>query len=184
MSGNFLGVPLMFIGMVLIINAVWLQGKVETKDVGVFNVMVGILGAIGAIYFAWAQSSFPLSAGVMLFAMTYLWVGINALRGATDQRALGVYCLLVALITIPYAIQAYKGGDLGWAFEWVSYGVLWYLFYQLLGKSNTRITGITIAMTYFVGVEVLVTGWVNLYGYWPFGNWWPLQAMATMTSIG
>jgi hypothetical protein len=84
----------------------------------------------------------------------------------------------VALVTIPYAIKAFKGGDLGWAFEWVSYGLLWYLFYQLLAKGNTGITGLTVGLTYFVGFEVLVTGWIYLYGYWPFGNWWPLQAAA------
>lgn len=179
MTGHFLAVPLVFIGMVLIINAAWLQGKVDTRDVGVFNVLVGILGAMGSFYFGWAQSDFPLSAGVMLFAMTYLWVGINAIRGATDQRALGMYCLLVAGVTIPYAIKAFKGGDLGWAFEWVSYGLLWFMFYQLLAKANSGLTGATAALTYFVGFEVLITGWLYIYGYWPFGNWWPLQALAS-----
>jgi len=177
MTGHFLGVPLLFIGMVLIINAAWLNGKVETKDVGVFNLLVGILGSMGAIYFGWAQQNFALSAGAMLFAMTYLWVGINALRGATDQRALGMYCMLVAVVTIPYAIKAFKGGDLGWAFEWATYGTLWYMFYLLLTKGKP-IASATAAMTYFVGAEVLITGWIYLYGYWPFGNWWPLQTAA------
>ena len=36
----------------------------------------------------------------------------------------------------------------------------------------------TVAMTYFVGIEVAITGWIYLYGYWPFGNWWPLQIAA------
>jgi len=178
MTGSFLDVPLLFIRMTLSLNAAWLNGRVETKDVGVFNLLVGILGAMSAIYFGWAQQSFALSAGVMLFSMTYLWVGINALRGATDQRALGMYCLLVAFVTIPYAIKALKGGDIGWAFEWVTYGSLWYLFYLLLAKQNSSITGMTAALTYFVGAEVLITGWAYLYGYWPFGNWWPLQSVA------
>ena len=179
MTGSFLGVDLLFIGMVLLVNAAWLQGKVETKDVGVMNLLVGILASMSSIYFGWAQQSFALSAGAMLFAMTYVWVGVNALRGATDQRALGMYCMLVALVTIPYAIKAFKGGDLGWAFEWVTYGSLWYLFYVLLGKQNASVTGVTTALTYFVGAEVLVTGWIYLYGYWPFGNWWPLSVASS-----
>jgi len=85
MEGHYLGVPLVFIGMVLILNAAWLQGKVDTRDVGIFNLLVGILGAMSALYFGWAQSNFSLAAGAMLFAMTYLWVGINAVRGATDH---------------------------------------------------------------------------------------------------
>ncbi|KAF3999534.1 AmiS/UreI family transporter [Glaciimonas immobilis] len=175
MTGDFLGVPLMFIGIAVTLNAAWLGQKVDTRDVGIYNLLAGTLGAIGSVYFAWAHSNIPLSAAVMLFAMTFIWVGINAIRGAVDQRALGLYCLLVAIITIPFAIQAYRGGDLGWAFEWVTYGILWYLFYQLMGRANTRSMGLTIAVTYFVGIEVLITGWVYLYGYWPFGKMWPLQ---------
>jgi putative amide transporter protein len=173
MTGSWLGVDMLFIGMILIVNALWLQGKVETKDVGYFNLFVGILATISVLYFGLVQNSIPLAAGGMLFAMTYLWVGVNAIRGATDQRALGYYCLLVAIVTIPYMSKAFQGGDLGWAFSWASYGILWYMFYQLLTKGNA-LGGLTTAMTYFVGIEVAITGWLYLYGYWPFGNWWPL----------
>ncbi|SCX23826.1 AmiS/UreI family transporter [Nitrosomonas eutropha] len=179
MAGDFLGVPLLFIGFILIVNAIWLQGKVDTKDVGIFNLLVGILATIGALYFGLVQNNFPLSAGGLLFAMTYLWVGVNAVRGAEDQRALGYYCLLVAFTTVSYAIKAFMDGDLGWTFEWITYGILWYLFYQIMTKGNTKLMGMTIAMTYFVGIEVAITGWIYLYGYWPFGNWWPLQITAS-----
>jgi hypothetical protein len=173
--GSTLGVAMLFIGKILIVNALWLQGKVDTKDVGIFNVIVGLLAAvIGASYGLWESAAgdfaIPLFAGIYLFAITYLWVGINALRGATDQRALGYYCLLVAIVTVPYAIQAYLGGDIGWTFEWVTYGILWFLFFQVLAVGNTKVMGLTIFMTWFVGIEVWVTGWLYLYGYWPFGG--------------
>src|SRR4029077_3121597 len=98
--GHTLGVSLLFIGKILIVNAIWLQGKVETKDVGVFNLIVGVLATVisvsyGLPYGIPAEHSVSLMGGGLLFAITYLWVGINALRGATDQRALGYYCLLV-----------------------------------------------------------------------------------------
>lgn len=96
------------------------------------------------------------------------------MRGATDQRALGIYCELVAFVTIPYLIKAFLCGDLGWTFEWISYGTLWYMFYQLHTVKRPWILKPTIAMTYFVGIEVAITGWLYLYGYWPFGNWWPV----------
>jgi hypothetical protein len=179
MTGHFLGVQLLFIGFVLVVNAIWLQGKVDTKDVGIMNLLVGTLGTIGALYYGLVQENFPLSAGALLFAMTYLWVGFNAIRGAEDQRALGYYCLMVAIVTVPYAIKAFQGGDLGWAFAWVSFGILWYLFYQVLTKGNTKVMGMTIAMTYFVGIECLIIGWIYLYGYWPFVNFWPLQMAAS-----
>lgn len=178
MDGSFLGVDLLFIGMLLIVNALWLQGKVESTDVGYFNLFVGILASITVFYFGLVEKQIPLAAGGMLFAMTYLWVGANAIRGATDQRALGYYCLLVAIVTVPFAIKAFNGGDLGWAFEWVTYGALWYMFYLLMAKGKSELTGATAALTYFVGFEVAITGWAYLYGYWPFGNWWPLASAA------
>jgi putative amide transporter protein len=167
--GHYMGVLMAFIGMVLLINAVWLQGKVDTKDVGVFNIIVGALVTFGATYFGIAQSNIPLSAAFYLFAFTYLWVGWNALRGATDQRALGYYCLLVAIATVPYAIKAYVGGDIGFTVEWLTWGVLWFLFFMVMALGNVRVMPITIFMTYLVGIEVLVTGWLFLYGHWPFG---------------
>lgn len=183
MEGHFLGVLMLFIGMILIVNALWLQGKVETTDVGYFNLFVGILVTIGVLYFAFVQKNIPLAGGVMLFGMTYLWVGANALRGATDQRALGYYCLLVAIVTIPFAVKAFMGGDLGWTFEWITYGILWFLFYQILARDAKPLHGLTVFMTYLVGIEVAVTGWIYLYGYWPFANYWPLNGAEAVASL-
>jgi putative amide transporter protein len=168
--GHYLGVLMFFIGFILILNAAWLQGKLESKDVGIFNLIVGSLVAAGAQHIGVEQGNMPLSAAFYLFGFTYLWVGINAVRGATDQRALGGYCLLVAVATLPYAIQAYLGGDIGFAFEWLTWGVLWFLFFMVLTLGNQRVMGLTVFMTYFVGIEVTVTGWLFLYGYWPFGK--------------
>lgn len=168
--GSTLGVAMLFIGMILIVNAIWLQGKVDTKDVGIFNLLVGTLTMIIALNTGLRDGVMPLSAGLTLFGFTYLWVGLNAVRGAEDQRALGYFCLLVAITTIPYAIKAYMGGDIGWTFEWITYGILWFLFYMTLTLQNTAISGLTVFMTYFVGIEVAITGWLYLYDYWPFGK--------------
>ena len=169
--GSLLGVSLLFIGKILILNAIWLQGKVDTRDVGIFNLIVGTLAMFVATSFGiQAEPNIPGMAGGLLFAFTYLWVGINAVRGATDQRALGYYCLLVAIVTIPYAVQAYIGGDIGWTVEWITYGILWFLFFMVLTLGNQSVMGFTIFMTYLVGIEVWVTGWLYLYGYWPFGK--------------
>lgn len=171
---SILGVAMFFIGKVLIINALWLGGKVETKDAGVFNVMVGTLAVLVALsYGLWSGSHdghvVPLMAGLMLFAFTYVWVGINALRGAEDQRGLGYFCLLVAIATIPFGYHAFLDGDMGWVFNWATYGILWFLFFMVLGVGSTKAMPATIFMTWFVGITVWVTGWTYLYGYWPFG---------------
>lgn len=174
LNGSFLGVNYLFIGMILVVNGAWLRGKTDSYDAGIFNLFVGVLATATAIYFGLVEHNYPIAAGGMLFGLTYLWTGWNALRGTTDQRALGIYCQLVAFVTIPYAVKALLGRDLGWTFEWISYGTLWYMFYQLHTVRRPWILKPTIAMTYFVGIEVATTGWLYLYGYWPFGNWWPM----------
>lgn len=160
---HILGVPFLFIGFVLILNALWLQEKIDTKDVGIFNLIVGLIAGLHAFYYGWALSSYALSAGGLLFAITYLWVGINATRGAENQTALGYYCLLVAIITLPFAYMAFINNTPGWTLEWLSFGVLWYLFYELLAKDNTKLTSITALLAFLVGVEVLVTGFLFLF---------------------
>lgn len=172
--GHIIGVSLLFVGMLLIVNARLLQGKVDVKDAGVFNLIVGSLATLISLSFGFpissdAQPNIPLMAGGLLVAFTYLWVGINAVRGAEDQRALGYYCLLVAILTIPYSVHAYMGGDIGWTVGWIGYGVLWFLFFMVLAMGNHQLMGFTIFMTYLIGIQVWVTGWLYLYGYWPFG---------------
>lgn len=73
MSGSFLGVDYLFIGMVLIVNAAWLQGKTDSYDVGIFNLFVGVLATATALYFGLIEHNYPLAAGGPLFGMTYLW---------------------------------------------------------------------------------------------------------------
>ncbi len=161
---HIFSLPFIYIGFLLIIIAAWLQGKVDTKDVGVFAAFVGILASAHAVYYGWVQSNFSFAGGAMLFGMTYLWLGANALRGAEDQRAFGIYCLLVAIMTLPFAYLAFESAP-GWTFEWLSYGALWYLFFEILYKGNTKVTGVTIALTYFVGIEVTFTGWLFMYDF-------------------
>lgn len=163
----FIGVVLLMIGMLLLVNAAWLQGKVETRDVGVFNLVVGVIGVFYSGYLALVEANAPLSAAFFLFAMTYVWVGINALRGATDQKALGFYCLLVAILTLPFALKTFQSGDVVFGIEWVAFGITWFLFYKLL-YSGSNVVKPLIMMVYLVGSAAAFTGWSMLYGYWPY----------------
>ena len=163
----FIGVVMLMIGMLLLTNAAWLQGKVETKDVGVFNLIVGIITVFYSGYLGLAEGNAHLSAAFILFGMTYVWVGINALRGATDQKALGFYCLFVAILTLPFAFKTYQSGDIVFTIEWLAYGFTWYLFYKLLFAGGNVLKAL-VPMVYLVGFAAGFTGWSMVYGYWPF----------------
>lgn len=164
---NFIGVVMLIIGMLLIVNAVWLQGKAETKDVGVFNLIVGALTILYSAYLALVAEQAALSAAFMLFGVTYFWVGVNAIRAAEDQKALGLYCLLVAILCVPFAIKTFQSGDLIFAMEWVAFGVTWFLFFRLLFAGG-NVMKVLVPMVYVVGTAAALTGWSMLYGYWPY----------------
>ena len=164
----YIGVVMLMIGMLLLVNAAWLQGKAETRDVGVFNLVVGVITVAYSGYLGLAAGIAPLSAAFFLFGMTYVWVGINALRGAADQKALGFYCLLVAVLCMPFAFKTLQSGDLAFAIEWLAFGLTWFLFYQLLYAGKVAVMKPLIMMVYLVGFSAAFTGWSMLYGYWPY----------------
>jgi hypothetical protein len=163
----YIGIVMLMIGMLLLINAAWLQGKAETKDVGVFNLVTGVITVAYSAYLGIVAGNAHLSAAFFIFGMTYVWVGINALRGATDQKALGLYCLLVAILTLPFALKTFQGGDPVFTIEWLAFGVTWFLFYKLL-YTGSNVVKPLIFMVYLVGFAAAFTGWSMLYGYWPY----------------
>jgi uncharacterized membrane protein len=171
----FIGVVLLLIGMLLVVNAAWLQGKVETRDVGVFNLMVGLITVAYSAHLGLQEGNAHLSAAFMMFGVTYVWVGINALRGASDQKALGFYCLLVAVMTLPFTVKTFQAGDIVFTAEWVAFGITWFLFYKLLYAGNNVVKPL-VMMVYLVGFGAGFTGWSMLYGYWPYIS---LAAQAT-----
>ncbi|MEJ6666544.1 MAG: AmiS/UreI family transporter, partial [Alcaligenes aquatilis] len=103
-----LGVALFFIGAVLIVNGVGLTGRIESRDLAPFNLLVGLLalfinllglqrGEQMADYFA--------VAGGLLFAFTYLYLAVvqwYGLKGA----GFGWYCLFVAISALAFAGSA------------------------------------------------------------------------------
>lgn len=86
-----------------------------------------------------------------LFALTYFWVGVNAFTGS-DGRALGWYSLAVACIAVPAAITnlslAERIFDYWQVLSWLSWAVLWFLFFLLLvlNKPIARLTGMVSAV--------------------------------------
>lgn len=162
---DYSGVALLFIGANVFLNALWLQDKVDTKDVGIINLIAAFMGISGSFYAALAQDNFVFSAAFLFFAFTFLWVGVNALRGQEDQRAVGWYSLLVAIFAIPYALINLQAGLYGWVVSWIIYGILWFLFWVLLGLQKPGALKPTIAFAYITGVLVMVTGFVTINGW-------------------
>ncbi|ADC64572.1 AmiS/UreI transporter [Ferroglobus placidus DSM 10642] len=168
MGLEVLGAALLYVGFVLILNGLWLLNKVDAKDVAIMNLFTGIvtfsssyynlavLKAPGAI--AWAQG--------LLFSFTYLWVFFNIVRDISDQRALGWYCLLVA-ITAVISGALTPPTEIGLAvlkFLWFEWAALWFSFWVLLvhGKGVKPIAYFTIVS----GILAYIPAFPYMLGIW------------------
>ena len=99
----------------------------------------------------------------LLFSFTYYWVARNRWNGA-DGRGLGWFCLFVAITTVPVFLEGFATAaspwDLWFAICWLSWGVLWFLFFLVLAMGQTRLTRFTGALCALQGVY---TGWIPGY---------------------
>ena len=161
-----LGFILYFVGAVLCLNGLWLLGRIGDKEIAVIDFQVGGITLIACLYLAFGPNadagSIKAAALTLVFTITYFWVAWNRYNGA-DGRGLGWFSLFVAITAVPVTIQAFGAATTTWgywfAWCWVGWGVLWFLYFVLLvlQKSNAKFVG---AVTFVVGVY---TGWVPGY---------------------
>ncbi len=106
------------------------------------------------------QFSVLAAAQVLLFAFTYLWVGINQFLDV-DNRGLGWYCLFVAITAVPIAFTTLMGeGPIWLGLNWSSWAVLWFVYWLLLALGITQLTRFSAVLTILIGI---VTAWIPGY---------------------
>lgn len=166
------GIVLFFVGAVLFVNGMVMLGKADAKGAVPVNLFVGGLTLLINVYFMIALPfgtplSYYFAATGMLFSLTYLWNAANAALGL-DGRALGWFCLFVALTAVPTAYIA-LASDWRFAAFWASWGLLWFLFFLMLSLGLTN-DGFVRRTGYFTLAVAVVTCWVPGYliltGHW------------------
>ena len=161
------GLVLFYVGVVLILNGLWMLDRIADREILIINVLVGLLNLRVAHEYAFApgadHASVREAAMGLLFAFTYLWVACNRWLG-NDGRGLGWFSLLVAITVAMVAVQALSRAGSGWelwtALSWAAWALLWLLFFMLLvlGRPSPRPIGwLSIA-------QGVLTGWVP--GLW------------------
>ena len=161
-----LGLALFYVGAVLILNGLWMLGRIGDREIPVINLFAGGLSLLVALKLAFGEgadlASVKAAALSLLFSFTYLWVAINRFSGA-DGRGLGWFSLFVAITAVPVAIDvlgsAGTPGEWWLGLSWVAWSILWLMFYLLLARNRpiARLTAFTA-----IGQGVL-TGWVPGY---------------------
>jgi hypothetical protein len=151
-------VGLFLSGAVLFLNSLMLTGKAEAKSVGVFNLFVGVIQLIIPFYLiiVSSQTHWELynDASIFLFGLTYLYVGVTALKGL-EGSGLGWFCLWVAVIAVVYTLTAViHYHDAVSAMTWGMWAFLWFLFFL----SN----GLQLKIDRYLGMVAFIQSWVTL----------------------
>jgi putative amide transporter protein len=144
------GLILFYVGAVLILNGLWMLGRIADREIFVINLLVGLLALRVAHEYAFGPGANAQSmrdaALTLLFAFTYLWNAYNRVV-ATDGRGLGWFSLFVAVNALAVGLGlALEANDL-WstldAMSWIAWAGLWLLFFLLLvcRKPWQRFTG-------------------------------------------
>lgn len=162
-----LGLALFWVGAVLCLNGIWLLNMIGDREIAVIDVFVGFITLLVSLFLAFGPgadaASIKAAALTLLFTFTYFWVAWNRWNDA-DGRGLGWFCLFVAITTIPVFSETFATARTAWEFWfgicWLSWGVLWFLFFLVLAagrKELTRVTGLICA------IQGVYTGWVPGY---------------------
>ncbi|KAI5913496.1 AmiS/UreI family transporter [Thauera sp. 2A1] len=156
-----LGLSLFYVGAVLILNGLWMLGRIADREITIINLFTGGLTLLISLKLALGEgadaASIKGAALSLLFSFTYLWVAFNRLTGA-DGRGLGWFSLFVAVTAIPVAIDSLRMASTTWdwwlGLSWAAWAVLWLLFFVLLAlqKPIARLTaGVAISQGIFTG---------------------------------
>jgi len=133
-----LGVVLLYVGVVLIVNGIWLIGQaraapvaattgdasvlaggpyfIQNREVAIINVFTGFVGVVAAVTLAVQGNnvgdlaSIRAAGYILLFAFTYLWVAYNQYVDA-GGHAFGWYCLFVAITAVVAGIFTFSNAD-------------------------------------------------------------------------
>jgi len=158
----------LYIGGVLTVNLLAMMGKADTKDAAIFNFLVGFL-ATAAAFYNWLGYGSPLfCAQSLLFAFTYLWLGYSYYTGRTDNRALGWYCLFVAINVVPFAYYTFEAGMNILGVNWILWGAAWFMFWIIMGLEKAQYFKTMLVVTWTATVVVWFSGLGWLLGWFGF----------------
>jgi len=168
------------VAAVFLVNIAYAFGKCARVENGCFNLIFGgillflILTGIVKEWNGPFLSEYPTgalwwAAQVMLFAMTYVFLGLQRMKDF-DGRVVGWWCLFV-VINVPLpAYQTFMSGDFLLGLIWIIWGWLWLLFFVSMGlqkftesKTFLRVTQVSMVIGFFLSLWIpslyMLNGW-------------------------
>ncbi|MFJ6001340.1 AmiS/UreI family transporter [Arthrobacter sp. NPDC092385] len=172
---------LLLSGAALLINGLGLLGRVAPRDSGFFNLAIGTLQLVFALLIASAggPGTAASAGGIVLFGLTYLYVGLSSVAGL-GSAGVGWFCGFVAVLALVFAGTAADGDPVS-SVLWLSWAVLWALFFLLLARGAARLTRITGWSAILVGTAgTVIPAVLGLNGAWPTGGSSVIAAAAVL----
>ena len=140
-------VNLMLIGAALIVNGLSILGRISNKGAAPINIIVGSMYLIVPAVAIMSAPDDPYvlmaQAGVFLFGVTYLWLGLNKQTGAKNE-GLGWFCgYCAALMAIFGSFYGIAQGDWTSFVMWLAWSALFSLFFTsiVFGKGTSGYIG-------------------------------------------
>ena len=140
-------IGLLYVGCVLFINSLMLLDLVEAKSATVINFLVGLVQIILPTYLIFTSNGDLLTllsvGSLYLFGFTYIYVALTNWNGLSPT-GVGYYCLWVSIMAVIFTfINLFVFNDSKFAFIWINWSLLWFLFYLILAhnKDISRLTG-------------------------------------------
>jgi len=175
-----LGLVAFIVAAIFLVNIAYACGKNERVENGWFNLIFGLIllfliltGIIkdwgGPISGAYPTPALWWGAQVLLFAMTYVFLGLQRIKNF-DGRVVGWWCLFV-VINVPLpTYQTFVSGDILLGIIWIIWGWLWGLFFVSMGlqkfvdsKLFNNITLVSMVIGFLFSLWIpslfLINGW-------------------------
>ena len=147
-------VGLLFVGIVLLVNGLNSLGIVPARSAGVLNLFVGtmqvVLPTIILIQNSADAAVIAATWPTYLFGFTYLYFGLNLLY-QLEPQGFGWFSSFVAAIAAYHALISIQSDPI-FAVIWLTWAVMWTLFFLLLALGKTRLTRFTAWFLILLGI--------------------------------
>ena len=181
---------LLLSGAALLLNGLAALDLLPRRDAAVFSLVIGstqlVLGIVylGTVYPGVASMGMTGggdgdngegglvllgAAGMFLFGLTYVYVGLDFLLGL-GSRGLGWFCGMVGVCGLLLLAAAWSGEDPLLAVLWLCWTYLWLLFFLQLALGFgrlARLVGWSLVLT--SQVSATVPAFLGITGGWPTG---------------
>jgi putative amide transporter protein len=185
-------VGLLLIGAVLLVNGLGLLGHASGRSAAPLNLLVGgaqlVLPTLGLVLEHGNPGAAATYAPIYLFGFTYVWVGVDALRGDSG-KAFGFFSGFVAVVAVLEGLLALRT-DPAFAASWWLWALMWGGFFALQGLGITRLGGASLPAVLgwllILGGQLSATvpGLLRLEAAWPGGQGWFVVLVLVAAALG